>query len=159
MLHIAFGKVREFCLCKLPGLAVSVCFKNKTELTFYRSPTVMTGFESPIPVTGRQGGNCQLLLGPHLAFYFTRSLSSVMLAGSSLTVEPSYVASLPRTEHTPPPQWLLWWNEWLRSSISAWGRRAAGRRSGGASALGSCLPYWTAFISALIPVSSFVKWR
>lgn len=47
-------------------MAVSVCFKNKTELTFYRSPTVMTGFESPMPVTGRQGGNCQLLLGPHL---------------------------------------------------------------------------------------------
>lgn len=51
------GKVRQVCLCKLPGLAVSVCFKNKTELTFYRSPTVMTGSESPIPVmweTGRE---------------------------------------------------------------------------------------------------------
>lgn len=117
------GRVRQVCLCKLPGLAVSFCFKNHMEFMFHESPLCDWFWVSNTWNMGNRAGTVSLSRARTWAFYFTWYLSSK--ANRELTQRWSQVvSSLPHTEHTRPSavafvmEWMaegqhLWLEVWL----------------------------------------------
>lgn len=146
---------------------VSFCFKNKTEFAFHSELwwlvwviiwwLVMTSLSLPYLSCGKQGVNCQLSCAHAGAFYFTRYLSSVVITGSSQSSGGRVTFLHLRTLSALTPCRGLCDRRMAEEQHLWLGQTSCREEAWLGSALGSRLPHWTAFISALYLCFFFCK--